>query len=211
LTYISIFYLAGIFAPVLDATDVIQPYTKQNLEEAIQGPTWSHPFGTDRLGRDQLSRVIWGAQTTVVITVASTITGGLILTVGLGLLSGYLAGTWVDSAIMRVGDVLISLPSFLMMVIINATMKDQVRHVARSIGTSQASEDRQVGRRTMSSYLDAIFLRLGWRRRIIRSQVLALRGAEFILAAPSLGASTSRIRSVTCCLTSPTSSSSACL
>ena len=195
LTYISIFYLAGIFAPVLGSLDVIQPYTKQNLEEAIQGPTWSHPFGTDRLGRDQLSRVIWGAQTTVVITVASTITGGLILTVGLGLLSGYLAGTWVDSAVMRVGDVLISLPSFLMMVIINATMKDQVRHVARSI-----EDFTSIGGIVKSGAPDYVLIFgtlsfFGWvgGARIIRSQVLALRETEFILAAQSLGASTSRI------------------
>src|SRR5688572_12645513 len=59
LTFIIIFYAAGILAPILP----MPGYTEQNLEIALQGPSWDHPFGTDRLGRDQLSRVIWASQT----------------------------------------------------------------------------------------------------------------------------------------------------
>src|SRR6185436_3887550 len=97
LTFIFIFYVAGITAPLLTATGVIPHYSKQDLENAEKGPTLDHPFGTDRLGRDQLSRAVWGAQTTVIITVATLVTGGLFLSVGLGLLSGYVGG-WVDTA-----------------------------------------------------------------------------------------------------------------
>ena len=64
---------------------------------------WSHPFGTDRLGRDQLSRAIWASQTTVIVTVATLATGGLVLAVGLGLLSGYVGG-WVDTRSCAIGD-----------------------------------------------------------------------------------------------------------
>jgi ABC-type dipeptide/oligopeptide/nickel transport system permease subunit len=195
LVFIGVFYAAGTFAPLLGALDIIPAYTHQDLEEALQGPSLDHPFGTDRLGRDQLSRVIWSAQTTVIITVASTITGGLILTVGLGLLSGYLGGSWVDTAIMRIGDVLTSLPSFLMMVIINATMKEQVRHVTREVESFTG-----IGGIVESGAPDYILIFgalsfFGWvgGARIIRSQVLSLRETEFVLAAQSLGAGTPRI------------------
>jgi ABC-type dipeptide/oligopeptide/nickel transport system permease subunit len=195
LTFIAIFYAAGILAPVLSGLGLIHSYTDQDLENVREGPTLAHPFGTDQLGRDQFSRVIWGAQTTVIITVASTLTGGLLLTVGLGLLTGYRAGTWIDTVVMRIGEILTSLPAFLMMVIINATLKSQVRDVARSV------EDLTgIGGIVKSGAADYILIfgtlsLFGWvgGARIIRSQVLALRETEFVLAAESLGASTSRI------------------
>src|SRR3989304_6116768 len=109
LAFLLLFYAVGWLAPRLDGLGVIRSYVEQDLEKALQGPSWSHPFGTDRLGRDQLSRVIWSSQTTVIVTVATLFTGGLVLAVGLGLLSGY-AGGWIDTAIMRVGDVFASLP-----------------------------------------------------------------------------------------------------
>src|SRR5215210_5360780 len=71
LVFILIFYAAGISAPLLGALDIIPPYTQQNLEQVQQGPSWSHPFGTDPLGRDMLSRIIWASQTTVIVTLAT--------------------------------------------------------------------------------------------------------------------------------------------
>src|SRR5262245_55803846 len=129
LTFIIIFYLAGITAPILAKTGVIPGYTQQDLENALQGPSLSHPFGTDRLGRDQLSRVIWSAQTTVIITVATLAAGTLFLGVSLGLLAGYVGG-WVDTAIVRIGDIFASLPSLLLLILINATLKERIRGVA---------------------------------------------------------------------------------
>ena len=90
LGFIILFYTAGLTAPLLTEVDILHSYTDQNLEEALQGPSWSHPFGTDRLGRDQFSRVVWAAQTTMIVTVATLVTGGIVLAVGLGLISGYL-------------------------------------------------------------------------------------------------------------------------
>src|SRR5262245_23051285 len=86
--YIVFFYVVGMFAPVIAPYS----YSKQNLDAALQGPSRAHPFGTDRLGRDQLSRVIYAARTTVVITVLTAITGGLVLGPCLGLLAGYVGG-----------------------------------------------------------------------------------------------------------------------
>ncbi|HLF79611.1 MAG TPA: ABC transporter permease [Dehalococcoidia bacterium] len=195
LIYIAIFYAAGISAPLLGELDIIPSYTHQNLEDARQGPSWSHLFGTDALGRDQFSRVIWASQTTVIITVASTLTGGLILTVGLGLLTGYRAGTWIDSIVMRVGEVLTSLPAFLMMVILNATLKNQVRDVARDVESLTGINGIVKSGAPDYVLIFGVLSFFGWvgGARIIRSQVLALRETEFVLAAESLGASTSRI------------------
>jgi ABC-type dipeptide/oligopeptide/nickel transport system permease subunit len=188
--YILVFYAAGITAPILP----IPSYTDQNLDRALQGPSWSHPFGTDRLGRDQFSRVVWASQTTVIITVATLLTGGLVLAVSLGLLSGYVGG-WVDSVIMRIGDVFISLPAILMLILINATLKDQVRALATSF-----EEFSGIGGIVRSGAPDYILIfgalsMFGWvgGARVIRAQVLALRETEFVLAARSLGASTRHI------------------
>jgi hypothetical protein len=66
----------------------------------------------------------------MIVTVATLFTGGLILSVGLGLLTGYLGG-WVDSLVMRVGDVVASIPTIFMLILINATLKNQVHNLGR--------------------------------------------------------------------------------
>ena len=194
LAFILLFYAVGLLAPLLDGLGVIHSYVAQDLEASLQGPSWSHPFGTDRLGRDQLSRVIWASQTTVIITLATLVTGGLILAVGLGLLSGYVGG-WVDTLIMRVGDIFASLPGILMLLLINATLKDQVRGLAENF------EDLTgIGGVVRSGAPDYVLIfgalsLFGWvgGARVIRSQILSLRETEFVLAARSLGASTPHI------------------
>ncbi len=190
LAYILLFYFSGIFGPLFP----IKGYAEQNLGQALQGPSWSHPFGTDNLGRDQFSRVIWASRTTVIVTAATLATGGLILAVGLGLLSGYVGG-WVDTAIMRVGDVFASLPGLLMLILINATLKSRVRDLASSI--EDLTGIHGIVRSGAPDYFlvfGALSL-FGWvgGARMIRSQILALRESEFVLAARTLGASTPRI------------------
>lgn len=122
LVLIAGFYFVGLFAPLLAPSD----FRDQNLEQTLSGPTWDHPFGTDRLGRDQLSRVIWSARTTIIVTIATVLTGSLFLSVGLGMLSGYLGGK-VDTVIMRAGEAFGSLPALPMLILINATMRDRVK------------------------------------------------------------------------------------
>lgn len=194
LVFILIFYTIGASAPLLGTLGIIPSYTAQDLDASLEGPSLSHPFGTDRLGRDQLSRVVWASQTTVIVTVATLVTGSLVLGVSLGLLTGYVGG-WVDTLILRIGDIFASLPSILMLILINATLKDQVRSVATSV-----EEFTGIPGLVKSGAPD-YFLIFGalslfsWvgTARIIRSQVLALRETEFVLAARALGASTPRI------------------
>jgi ABC-type dipeptide/oligopeptide/nickel transport system permease subunit len=194
LVFIGVFYFCGITAPLLTDLGIITSYRTQDLEQALQGPSLTHPFGTDRLGRDQLSRVIWASQTTVIVTLATLMTGGLILGVSLGLISGYRGG-WVDTLIMRIGDTFASLPTILMLLLINATLKQRVRDFAFDV------EDFTGITGIVSHGVADYFLVFGalsifgWvgTARILRSQVLALRETEFILAARMLGASTNRI------------------
>ncbi len=88
LIFIAVFYFCGLFAPLVAP----HSYTDQNLDSVFQGPSLAHPLGTDSLGRDVLSRVIWASRTTVIVTIATLVTGGLVLSVSLGLLAGYMGG-----------------------------------------------------------------------------------------------------------------------
>ena len=123
LLFIAVFYFCGLFAPVVAP----HSYTDQNLDAVTQGPSLSHPFGTDALGRDMLSRVIWASRTTVVITVATLATGGIVLAVGWGCWPG--TGGKVDMAIMRLGDVFFGLPGLPMLIMINATVGARIRGI----------------------------------------------------------------------------------
>ena len=95
---ILLMYGSGILSPLVAPYD----YDYQDRSLGKQGPSLRHPFGTDRLGRDMFSRVIYGLRTTVFITVISLVTGSLALGITLGLLAGYF-GRWADTIIMRAG------------------------------------------------------------------------------------------------------------
>jgi peptide/nickel transport system permease protein len=187
LAFIAVFYFCGVFAPWVAP----HSYTDQNLDNVLQGPSWEHPFGTDRLGRDMLSRVIWASRTTVVITVATLATGGIILAVGLGLLAGY-AGGKVDTAIMRLGDILFALPGLPMLIMINATLGDRVRGMAWLKTLEETLRIKGFPDYVVIFGALSLFAWVGG-ARLIRSQVLSLRETEYVQAARAMGASTTRI------------------
>lgn len=187
LTFIAVFYFCGLFAPVVAP----RSYTKQDLDNVLQGPSLAHPLGTDRLGRDMLSRVIWAARTTSIVTLATMVTGGLVLSVSLGLLAGYRGG-WVDTAIMRVGDVFFALPGLPMLILINATLKPRV--VEQAWIKNLEDWFRVDGLPDYLVIFGALSL-FAWvgGARVIRSQILALRETEYVVAARAMGASTWRV------------------
>ena len=202
LAVILVIYLSGAFAPAVAPYS----YTDQNLERGLEGPSLDHLFGTDRLGRDMLSRVMYSARTTLIVTAAVILSGTIILGNGLGLLAGYRGG-WVDGAIMRVGDVFASLPGLPMLILINATMGPRVLDFVQwfeDLSAVEWIEDvspfLEVGfleRSGGASYLTvfvalALFSWVGT-ARIIRAQVLQLRERDFIMAAQAMGASPTRI------------------
>ena len=189
LSIILLMYGAGILAPLVTPYG----YNDQNLAIAKQGPSISHPFGTDRLGRDILTRIIYGLRTTVIITVVTLVTGSLALGITLGLLAGYF-GKLIDTLIMRVGEVTSAFPEIFLVLIIVSTIKapitDWVRGVEDTIGIEIVSLG--VVDYLVLSLALAIFSWFGM-ARLVRGQVLQARENQYVEAARSVGCSTPRI------------------
>jgi peptide/nickel transport system permease protein len=187
LVFIGIFYFCGLFAPLIAP----HSYTAQNLDAVNLGPSLTHPLGTDALGRDMLSRVIWASRTTTMVTIATLFTGGIVLAVGLGLLAGYMGGK-VDTAIMRLGDVFFALPGLPMLIMVNATVGSRIRSAGWLVDIEKTL--RIQGFPDYVVVFTALSL-FSWvaGARLIRSQVLSLRETEYVTAARAMGASTWRI------------------
>lgn len=186
------FYTVGTFA------DLLAPYDEEaiqlELSTVYQGPSWAHPFGTDSLGRDMLSRVLFAARTTIIITGATVLSGGIVIGVGLGLLAGYRRGL-ADTFIMRLGEVFSGIPPLLFLILLTSTLRPRYEEWARDFA-SWSGQGWVVD--TGFSELLLIFAALSlffWvgSARLIRSQVLALREAEFVQAARVMGSGTGRI------------------
>lgn len=193
LAVIVTIYLAGILAPI------VAPYgfAETDFGNTFAGPSLEHPFGTDRLGRDILSRVMWASQTTLIITAAVILTGGLALGVGLGLMAGYSGGR-VDNVIMRVADAFFGLPDILLLLLITATVRPRVVDFFDNFdGWPLLGGQSGLIARGLPDYF-LIFGALslfGWvgMARIVRSQVLSLRETDYVLAARAAGARTPRL------------------
>jgi ABC-type dipeptide/oligopeptide/nickel transport system permease subunit len=190
LVVILVIYLAGILAPLVAPYG----YNKQELDNAFAGPSLAHPLGTDRLGRDMLSRVIWASQTTVIISAAAIFTGGLVLGVGLGLLAGY-AGGRVDNFIMRVADAFFALPDILLLLLITATVRPRVEALFDKFESWPVAGGLVKGGAPDYFLVFGALALFGWVgiARLIRSQVLSLRESDYVLAARAMGASLGRI------------------
>ncbi|MEP7325170.1 MAG: ABC transporter permease [Gemmatimonadota bacterium] len=158
---VALVVVAAILAPV------VAPYNPLvgNLKDAyLTPPGIHHLLGTDSQGRDVLSRVVYGARISLAVGVVSQ-TVAVLLGVTLGLLSGYY-GRWVDSVIMRLADVTLAFPTLLLLIAVAAAVRPSLLVVFMIIGA------------------------VGWAgmARLVRSQVLVLRNAEFVSASRALGA-----------------------
>lgn len=189
LSAIILMYGAGVLSPLVTPYG----YNDQDLNVAKQGPGLKHPFGTDRLGRDVLTRVIYGLRTTVIITITTLVTGSLALGISMGLLSGYF-GRWIDTIIMRVGEVTSAFPEIFLVLIIIASVKPPVTNWVRGIEDTLGVDIVRLG---VVDYLVlslalAIFSWFGM-ARLVRGQVLQVRENQYVEAARAVGGSTSRI------------------
>ncbi len=183
---IVLMYGAGILAPLVTPYG----YNDQDLTSAREGPSLSHPFGTDRLGRDILTRVIYGLRTTVIITVASLVSGSLILGISLGLLSGYF-GRLVDTIIMRVGEITSAFPEIFLILIFIAVIKPPVSDWVRGVEDNLGISILKLG---IVDYLIislalAIFSWFGM-ARLVRGQVLQVRENQYVESSRAIGATT---------------------
>lgn len=183
LSIILIMYGAGVLSPLVTPYD----YNDQNLAEAKQGPSFGHPFGTDRLGRDILTRIIYGLRTTVIITVITLITGSLVLGISMGLVAGYF-GKIYDTIIMRVGEVTSAFPEIFLVLIFIATIKPPITDWVRGIEDTLGIDIVKLG---VADYLVlslalAIFSWFGM-ARLVRGQVLQARENQYVEAARAIG------------------------
>lgn len=160
--------IIAIFAPI------IAPYPEQglgkvNLSEVFQSPNSNHLFGTDELGRDILSRLVYGARISLSISVI-TIIIALVIAIPLGLVSGYYGG-FIDELIMRITDVFLSFPPLLIAIVITSFLGPSLKNAVIAIAIAW-----------WPSYA-----------RLIRAQVISVREKPFISASKCIGTSNFKI------------------
>lgn len=162
---LSTFTIAALFAPV------VAPYgeNEQNVARSLEAPSRDHLMGTDRLGRDVLSRMIYGARTSVTVGLIA-VTLATLIGVPLGLVAGT-AGGAVDNVLMRFVDAWIAFPTLILIMSIVAIMGGGIVSVMIAIG--------------LGSF--PVYARL------IRGQSLSIKEREYVLGARALGASEPRI------------------
>src|SRR5204862_1977179 len=165
LSLITIFVAAAVLAPL------IAPYspTAGKLADSLKPPGPGHIFGTDKLGRDEFSRIPYGAQISLYVGVISVFMG-IAIGGAVGALAGGLGGN-ADGVLMRVVDVLLAIPGILLAIGIVAWLDRGLLQIMLAVAATNAP----------------IFA------RILRGSLLSLRESDFVIAARSLGASWPRI------------------
>jgi oligopeptide transport system permease protein len=190
LVIVLVLYLAGLLAPLV----ATHGYSDTDLSQTQRAPSLEHWFGTDRLGRDIFSRVVWGLQTTAVLTIIAVGSGGIVLGVTLGLAAGYFRGKF-DAVLMRVGEATAAFPDTLLIILLAATLRPRFLDLAR--GFEDSTGFTGIVRSGIVDFvlLTVVFLPVSWfgMTRLVRGQVLAIRESEFVVAARGIGASTRRI------------------
>ena len=157
--------LAVLFAPQITPYDPLQ----RNAPERNQPPSWLHPFGTDRIGRDIMSRVLYGGRLSLQVGFLSVALAA-VAGVPLGLIGGYVGG-WIDNMIMRVMDVILAFPALILAIWLVSLLGANINNVIFAI---------------------ALFSIPGY-ARLIRGIVLSIREMEYVMAARSMGAGSRRI------------------
>lgn len=168
LVVLSIIVIAVILAP-------LSPYDPlaTDMSSRLEPPSWQHPFGTDQLGRDMLTRVLYGGRISLLVGfLVVSIT--LLIGVPVGAAAGYFGG-WVDNILMRFTDVVLSLPSLLVLILLSAMLREM--------------EVPFVQQNNVLTIAIVIGI-LSWMTiaRLVRANILSLREMEFVNASRALGA-----------------------
>lgn len=165
LVLVLLLFLVAIMSPF------ISPYDPAliNVDKILMPPSSSHLLGTDQLGRDVLSRMIWGARISLLVGFVSIGIATFIGTI-LGALAGYYGG-WLDNVIMRFVDIMLCFPTFFLILAVIAILEPSIWNIMVIIGVT------------------------GWMSvaRLIRAEFLSIKDREFVLAAKAAGANDFRI------------------
>ncbi len=150
---------------------VISPYNplKQDLKHRLQPPSWQHPFGTDQLGRDILSRVIWGSRISLSISMV-VVAFSFVVGTNIGIVSGYFSGK-IDETLMRLTDMFMAFPRLVLALAVAAAL----------------------GPGLFNTMIAIAFVSWVYYARLARASTLQVRGETYIEAARAIGASDKRI------------------
>jgi peptide/nickel transport system permease protein len=162
---LGVFILMAVFAPLVAPYDPLQT----DLPQKFAGPSLAHPFGQDELGRDILSRVIYGARISLTAGLTAVAVATVVGTI-VGLAAGYL-GRWPDSILMRLMDVLLAFPSILLAIVIVSILGPSLVNAMLAIGIV---------------FIPQI-------ARVVRSAVISVRERDYIEAERALGAGDAQI------------------
>lgn len=167
--FITFVCLLGIFAPWISP----YPFDEQHIDHLLQSPDWQFWFGTDKLGRDLLSRIIYGARMSMAVGIITAVISLFIGTI-YGALSGWFGG-WIDGAMMRVVDIAYSIPSLVIMILIKVIFDSM-----------ELFENPEL--KALSGTLIALSI-VGWvsLARLVRGQVLQVKSMVYIEAGQALG------------------------
>ncbi|RLA93762.1 MAG: peptide ABC transporter permease [Deltaproteobacteria bacterium] len=162
---VSVLLAASLLAPFIAPYDPAQIH----VDRVLVPPCKEHPLGTDQLGRDVLSRIIWGGRISLLVGFVAV---GIATAIGvvLGAVAGYYGG-WVDGLIMRLVDVMLCFPAFFLILAVVALLEPSIWNIMVVIG--------------LTSWMGVA--------RLVRAEFLSLKERDFVLAARSLGASPARI------------------
>ncbi len=162
---IVFFIFIALVGPYFTAYDPL----KIDLRNKYQGASLAHPLGTDNLGRDTLTRLVYGARTTFIISFTAVLSGSIIGLL-LGVVAGYFGGR-VDDILMRITDILLAFPGLLLAIAIVAIL----------------------GNGIINTIIAIAIYNIPYIARIVRGSVLTIRNNEYIQAAKVIGASNTRI------------------
>ena len=173
LAVVSIVILCLLAAGALLAPSLAPDPDKINLKQKLLPPSWTHPMGTDDLGREQLSRILYGGRISLSVGLLAT-SLSLLLGSAIGVLAGYIGG-WLDNWLMRLTDMFLSFPSLFVLILLGALLRDT----------------------PLASYGGGLFIivfviaLLSWMStaRLVRGTVLSIRSMDYIEAARVLGSS----------------------
>ena len=159
LSYIGLILFVGVFAPWIAPADplAIDPIN------SLESPSLEHPLGLDHVGRDQLSRLIYGARVSLIVGMLS-VGVAIVIGVPLGIVAAY-AGGWVDHAIMRMIDAMIAVPGLLFAMLLLLVMGGSVLTVSIALGVNLFTTQA----------------------RLVRSQALSVKEREYFMAARMIG------------------------
>ena len=156
------------------------PYDPEHSDmvNRYQPPSWEHPFGTDALGRDLLTRVLYGSRISLAVGLLAVFIT-LLIGISVGAVAGFFGG-WLDNVLMRITDATLAFPSLLILIMLSAIMRE--------------IEFPLIERNSALTIAIVIGI-LGWmtNARLVRASFLAIREMDFVTSARALGASNLRI------------------